>query len=51
MEQKTFRFAENYEVTLDEIIEHFKTIKVVDEPRVPFPQADSFIEMVKVLVC
>jgi hypothetical protein len=45
---KSYTFA-NETITLDEIIDLWKSIKSFNEPKIPFPQADSFIRVIDLL--
>lgn len=48
IEHKAYTFADE-EITLNEIIELWKSIRPIPEPRVTFPQADSFTRIVDLL--
>jgi hypothetical protein len=49
LNQRTFRFAEDHELTLKEIVELYENTPVVEEPKSTFPQANSFVQMINVL--
>jgi hypothetical protein len=48
IEQKDFIIAHE-DIELDDILEIFKTVQILPEPKVPFPQADSFTRVVDLL--
>lgn len=48
IEQKDF-ILEHEDIKLEDIIEIFHKVKIVQEPEVPFPQADSFSRIVDLL--
>lgn len=40
-EQKRYSF-ESFDIELDDILEIQNSVKIIDDPRIPFPQADKF---------
>jgi hypothetical protein len=48
VEQKDFIITHE-DIELDDILEIFKTVQILPEPKVPFPQADSFTRVVDLL--
>lgn len=49
VEQQTFRFADETPITQRLIDEMYSSTNIVEEPKIPFPQADSFIQLTKIL--
>jgi len=48
VKQKNYSF-ESVEITLDDILNIIKKVKIVEEPEVPFPQANSFKRVINLL--
>ncbi|MCI1890695.1 MAG: hypothetical protein LKI92_01005 [Schleiferilactobacillus harbinensis] len=49
IEQKTFRFDDKTKITYDEVVALVSEIQPVEEPKVPFPQADSYVQCISTL--
>lgn len=46
--QKTYRFFDDLTITLDRIVDIYKRVAIVQEPKI-FPQANSYLKFVKTL--